>query len=349
MTRQIAIGLVLAVLLDRALAKRWRETLTIAVLTGLLVLPWAVWLAAVGSGAGTQVGMIFAANTSWAGRIGSQVVFYFMRIPDQLCGPVVEVGTGIPTSGVARSVAGLWGLVATAVIALGLVIGLRRPRTRLIALIPILTVLVIVQWPFTEAGRFLIPLVPCLLVAGVEGLSGTLVFLGRRRGLKLRPSKVRRIAASLLLAASLPYSVYATIAGRAKAMEAAQRDFDAACDWLVHHGDRPGVILSRHPGEVFWQTGRQGLAVSTDERRAEEDAGPESIARTIAEYRVAYLLIDRERYSRAPRSPLERFVHSHPYDVRKVWAAGEITIYQVLAQRLDRAPGAPEHRSEKRD
>lgn len=157
--------------------------------------------------------------------------------------------------------------MATAVIALGLVIALWRPRARLIALIPILTILIILPWPFTEAGRFLIPLVPCLLVAGLEGLSGPLVSLGRWRGLKLRPSKVRRIAASLLLAGSLPYSVYATIAGRAKAMESAQRDFDSACNWLVHHGDRPGAILSRHPGEVFWQTGRQGLAVSTEERR----------------------------------------------------------------------------------
>ncbi len=299
MTRHIAIGLVLAVLLDRALARRWREMLTIAVVTGLLVLPWVVWLAVVGY-RGTQVGMIFTGNSSWPVLIGRQLLFYVMRIPDQLTGPVVEVGTRFQTSGVARSVAGLWGLVATAVIALGLVIALWRPRARLIALIPILTILIILPWPFTEAGRFLIPLVPCLLVAGLEGLSGPLVSLGRWRGLKLRPSKVRRIAASLLLAGSLPYSVYATIAGRAKAMESAQRDFDSACNWLVHHGDRPGAILSRHPGEVFWQTGRQGLAVSTEERRTEHDAGPESIARTIAEYRVAYLLVDRERYSRAP-------------------------------------------------
>ena len=343
-TRHIAIGLVLAVLLDRALARRWRETLTIAVVTGFLVLPWAVWLVTVGS-TGTQVGMIFTGNTSWPVLIGRQLLFYVMRIPDQLTGPVVEVGTSIQTSGVARSVAGLWGLVATAVFALGLVITLWRPRARLIALIPILTGLIILPWPFTEAGRFLIPLVPCLLVAGVEGLSGPLVLLGRWRGLKFRPSRVRRIAASLLLAGSLPYSVYATIAGRAKAMEAAQREFDSACEWLVHHGDRPGPILSRHPGEVFWQTGRQGLAVSTEERRGEQDASPESIARTIAEYRVAYLLVDRERYSRAARSPLAQFVHAHPYDVRKVWEAGEVTIYQVLSPRFERAPGEPEHRA----
>jgi hypothetical protein len=332
LTRHIAIGLVLAVLLDRALARRWGETVTIAVVTGLLVLPWVVWMAAVGSDAGTQVGMMFAGNASWPEQIGRQLLFYIMRIPDTLTGPVVEVGTSAQASGIARSVAGLWGLVATAVIAVGLVIQLSRPRMRLIALIPILTVLIILPWPFTEAGRFLIPLVPCLLVAGVEGLAVPLDILRSRRGLKLRPSKARRIVASLLLAVSLPYSVYATITGRAKALEASQRDFDSACRWLAQHGDRPGAILSRHPGEVFWQTGRQGLAVSTVERPTEQDADSDSIARTIAEYHVAYLLIDRERYARAPQSPLARFVHVHPYGLTKVWEAGELTIYEVLSQ-----------------
>ena len=263
LTRHIGIGLLLAVLLDRIVARRWGETLTIAVVTGLLVLPWAAWVVVVGSDAGTQIGMLFRGNGSWSVRIGRQLVFYIMRIPDQLTGPVVEVGTGVQASGVVRSMAGLWCLGATAIITVGLVIALLRPRMRLAALIPIITSFVLLAWPFTEAGRFLIPLVPCLLVAGLEGLSGPFVLLARRRRLKLSPSHVRRIAASLLLGLSLPYSVYAMISGRARALEASRRNFDSACEWLVHHGDRPGVVLSRHPGEVFWQTGRQGIEVST--------------------------------------------------------------------------------------
>jgi hypothetical protein len=336
LTRHIGIGLLLAVLLDRIVARRWGETLTIAVVTGLVVLPWAAWLAVVGSDGGNQIGMLFAGNGSWPLRIGRQLVFYIMRIPDQLTGPVVEVGTGVQASRVVRSMAGLWGLGATGIIIVGLVIALLRPRTRLAALIPITTICVLLAWPFTEAGRFLIPVVPCLLVAGVEGLSGPFILLARRRRLKLLPSRVRRIAASLLLGLSLPYSVYAVISGRARALEASQRDFDSACDWLVHHGDRPGVVLSRHPGEVFWQTGRQGLEVSTAERPADQDAGSDSIARTIAQYQAAYLLIDRQRYAGAPRSPLERFVKARPFDVRKVWEAGEITVYEVLSPRAPR-------------
>ena len=81
---------------------------------------------------------------------------------------------------------------------------------------------------------------------------------------------------------------------------------------------------------MFWQTGRQGLAVSTVERPAERDAGSESIARTITEYRVAYLLIDRDAMPRT-QSPLARFVHAHQHAVRKAWEAGEITIYEVLS------------------
>ena len=47
---------------------------------------------------------------------------------------------------------------------------LSRPRRRLAGLIPLLTIALLTIWPYTEAGRFLIPLIPCLLIGAVEGL-----------------------------------------------------------------------------------------------------------------------------------------------------------------------------------
>jgi hypothetical protein len=333
LTRHISIGLLVAVLLERAFRRRWSEMLTIAVMTGVVISPWAVWLAFVGSDAGTQAGLYLAGNASWPGLISRQLLFYIQRVPDQLTGPVVEFGTGFRASNFIWCIADLWGLVATGCIAVGWLTAVSRPRLRLAALVPILTVSVLLPWPFLEAGRFLIPLVPCLLIAALEGLSTLLIFVAQRRGFHVGRSKVRRIAASLLLAGSLPCSVYMLAAGRTKALETTQRDFDSACDWLVNHADRPGIVLSRHPGEVYWQTDREGLEVSTAELRAERDSGLDSVATTIAAYQVAYLLIDRERYALAPRSPLTRFVDAHPYDVRTVWESRGITIFELISQR----------------
>jgi hypothetical protein len=332
-TRHIAIGLCIAVLLERAFSRRWAGALTIAVVTGVVISPWAVWLSSIGSDAGTQAGLYFAGNESWPDRIVRQLFFYIQRIPDQLAGPVVELGTTFRASHLVRSAAYFWGLSATGCIAIGLLAVLSRPRMRLVALVPILTVSVLLPWPFLEAGRFLIPLVPCLLFAAFEGLSKLVMFFAKRREFQVGPSKVRRIAASLLLAGSLPYSVYMLAAGRSKAQETTQSDFDSACDWLVNHADRPGPVLSRHPGEVYWQTGREGLEVSAAERHTERELDSGSIAITIAENHVAYLLIDQERYARAPRNPLTRFVETHPYGVRKVWDTPGITVFELISQR----------------
>ena len=137
----------------------------------------------------------------------------------------------------------------------------------------------------------------------------------------------------LVLAVSLPYSAYMLVTGRVRAMEASHADFDAACAWLASHADRPGPVLTRHPGEVFWQTGRQALEVPTSERPGDVDADADAIARTIATYRVAYLLIDQERYALATPSPLARFVAEHPERARKVWGreadGSSVVIYEV--------------------
>ncbi len=333
LTRHVGIALVTAVLLDRAVGRRWGEALFIAAITAVLISPWVVWLAFVGPDAGTQAGLFFARNASWVERIEHQLLFYVQRIPDQLTGPAVEFGTRAGVSNLVWSAVSFWYPAATACIAFGLVTAVFKSRMRLVALLPILTIAVLLPWPFLEAGRFLIPLLPCLLFGAFEGLSKLVIFFERGRRVRLRPSTVRRVAASLLLLGSLPYSVYALAAGRTKALETTQLDFDSACNWLVNRADRPGIVLSRHPGEVYWQTARKGVEVSTSEETAEGDSGFDLIAATIARYRVAYLLIDRERYAGAPRSALARFVDAHPYEVRMVWEAGGTSVFELISQR----------------
>jgi hypothetical protein len=334
--RHVAIGLALAVLLDRALWRRWREVLCIALVAAVFVSPWLGWMAMVGSSGGTQAGLLAASDGTWTERIGRQLIFYTQRIPDQLIGPFVEVGTLGRWSRVA-GIANLWAVLATAVIFGGWVRALGQPHRRLAGLVPMLTLGILVPWPYTEAGRFLIPLIPCLLLGAVEGLTALASGLARSSGIRFRRSRLRLYAAGLVLAASLPYSGYLLATGRTRARERDHRDFDLACAWIATHGDRPGPVLSRHPGEVFWQTGRQGLEVPTAERPGALDADPETISRTLEAYRMAYLLIDQARYAHAQPSPLSRFVAQHPDRVREVWSGGEnrsaVTVYEVKSGR----------------
>src|SRR5262249_51666002 len=122
-----------------------------------------------------------------------------------------------------------------------------------------------------------------------------------------------------------------------RALEVPHGVFDAACGWLAEQADQPGPVLTRHPGEVFWLTGRQAIEVPTSERHGDVDASAAVVAETIERYQVAYLLIDQGRYANQPAGPLARFVATHPERIRKVWDAANalapVTVYQVKPAR----------------
>ncbi len=335
LTRHVAVGLALGVLLDQAMRGRWREALVVSGVAAILVAPWVAWIASVGPEGRSQASLVMGGDTSWIARIAGQFVFYVHRIPDQITGPFVEVGTTFSHNPRLAVTAHIWAVTATAVVALGWLSGLRRPRRRLAGLVALGTLAVLLAWPFPEAGRLLIPLIPCLLIGAEGGLS----LSGRKPGDPRRRSSSRRhlIASALILAASLPYSLYATAAGKSRVLTAPEQKFDAACVWLAAHADRPGPVLTRHPGEVFWRTGRQALEVPTSERPGDIDADAASIARTVDAHHVAYLLIDQNRYAHAPPSPLSRFVGAFPERVRDVWQLQDdhaaIRIYEVVRAR----------------
>jgi hypothetical protein len=211
-----------------------------------------------------------------------------------------------------------WAIVATGVVAAGWVRTLRSPRRRLVGLTGFCTLGLLLVWPFTEAGRFLIPLVPCLIVGAVEGLAVPAAWAGFRRA--------RAVAAGVVLAVSIPYAAYAMASNRTEVLRRTHADFDAACAWIIHEGSRPGPVLTRHPGEVYWQTGRHALGPTSDD--------PEAVRRDINRWRVAYLLVDEERYVNAPPNPLEGFVRTFPERVREVWSrdAGRssVRVFEVV-------------------
>jgi hypothetical protein len=314
LTRHVGAALSVAVVLDLLLRRRAAAAVAAGLTCTLLLTPWAAWLLSVREN--TQAGLL--ASGGLVERVMTLAVFYVQRLPDLVTGPFVEIATVFRHSGPLAMVANAWAVLATVLIVSGWGATLKSPRRRLAGLVACCTLALLLVWPFTEAGRFLIPLLPCVLIGATEGLA----VLARWAGLR-RP---RACAAWLVLAASLPYSLYALATDRAEAQRRTHAEFDAACHWILREGRHTGPVLTRHPGEVHWQTGRQALApVSGD---------PAEIDRLIGRYGVAYLLVDHERYANAPPSPLAAFVGQHPGRVRAVWtrATGpsSVAVYEVV-------------------
>lgn len=308
LTRHVGIALTAAIGADLGLRGRWKAAVTALGIAVVMVAPWALWMASVGKG--TQVGLVPGA--SLGDVIASNARFYMRRLPDQVTGPIVEVAT-IFRPAWARP-ADAWAVVATGVIGLGWVVAARSRRRRLAALVPAATLPMLLAWPFTEAGRFLVPLVPFVLIGVLEGL-GALLRLARLR-------HPRGVASALVLAASIPYSIYALAADRPGAARRGMASFDAACGWIAGQARHPGPVLSRHPGEVWWLSGRPGL-VAADE----EAVGP-----LIERYGVAFLLLDDARFANAPESVLSRYVARHPDRVVRAWSGGGVAVFAVRSR-----------------
>jgi Dolichyl-phosphate-mannose-protein mannosyltransferase len=314
LTRHVGIALAAALGIDLILRRRWLTAGAAGLTWGALLLPWIGWL--VLAGTPNQVSLLASNDESFWHRISALAIFYLQRLPDQLTGPFVEVGTVFQHRTWIFAAVTVWAGMASGVLAVGLVLTLRLRRRRTAGLSALATLGVLLVWPFTEAGRFLIPLVPCLLVGSLDGVA---LFMAR---CKFRRSRIW--AASALLAVSLPFATYAIVSARAEAQRRTYREFDRACAWIALEATRAGPILARHPGEVFWQTGRRSLSPSVGE--------PESIDWLIDRFNVAYLLIDEDGYANSESRLLSRYVAQRPSRTREVWkstsGAASVIIYE---------------------
>ena len=169
LTRHVGVCLAAAAMLELGLRGRWRALAAALVITAILVAPWVVWLLVVRHN--TQAALLVNASDSLATRIAFLGLFYLQRLPDQITGPFVEVATVFRHSSRLALLANVWAVAASAVVIGGWVRALRAPRRRLAALVPGTTLALLLVWPFTEAGRFLIPLLPFVLVGVTEGIA----------------------------------------------------------------------------------------------------------------------------------------------------------------------------------
>ena len=317
LTRHVGICLAPAVGVVLGLRRHWKVLIVAALTMTFVVVPWIGWLALIHHH--TQLGLL-----TWD-RIGSRAVgqslFYIQRLADQITGPFVEVATVIHQSWLLRDMANLWATMASIIIFGGWVHTVRSRRRRLTGLIAGITLVLLLLWPFTEAGRFLIPLVPMILVGLTEGVARVVRLV--------RLKQPREWAAAILLGVSIPYSAYSIMNGRADAQRRLHVDFDAACTWIAEHAATPGTVLTRHPGEVFWQTGRSTIEPDSPD--------PDAIDRLISHLDITYILVDNERYVNAEANPLREYVRQYPGRVVLVWGRNHgrmsVQVFSVIQSR----------------
>ena len=348
LTRHVGVAFGLALGLDLLWNRRVSTALAAGLMGLAIVSPWVAWLVTVRHN--TQVALL--ARGDRMETVVGNALFYARRLPDQLSGPFVEAATVFGRSRLLADLATAGAVLMSVLLIYGWARTLRSARRRLAGLVPLLTLGVLLAWPFTEAGRFLVPLTPMLLIGAVEGLAGGISIarpsllriarafrvaqrptqspslVGRRtrppRSCKPSRIRARSWAAGLVLAAGLPYGAYRIVADRAGAQERTFAGFDAACAWIADQETPAGPVLARQAGEVYWLTDRPAIAPPADD--------PPAIDRAIDRYGIAFLLVDGDRYARAPTSPLGRYARARPDRVGLAWSepgGGAVAVYVV--------------------
>jgi hypothetical protein len=305
LTRLVGAIIGVAVALELLIRRRIKALAATVAVASLVVAPWAWRLASTPS----TTHLDYFPRQSLSGVILGNAWFYMLRIPDALSAPLIEVGTVFVPR--AAPVASALAMAFAVVFLIGLVRSLRGDRRRLAGLVVACNLALLLIWPFTEAGRFLIPLVPPLLIVALEGIAT----IARR--INPTPLRPRTLAAALLLALATPYALYAALTGRAEAERRLQGVVDPAFVWVAESGDRAGPIMTIYPAEAFWFTGRPGL--TSLPLKGEPD--------------VADLIATEDRFARALDDPISRFVAEHPDRVVLRWSSDDETIrvFEVVA------------------
>src|SRR6202021_989788 len=91
LTRHVGLSVAGAVGIDLFIRRRGPTVLGAGLTMGALLLPWVGWL--ILAGAPNQASLLALNDQGLLSRITSLAIFYLQRLPDQLTGPLVEIGT----------------------------------------------------------------------------------------------------------------------------------------------------------------------------------------------------------------------------------------------------------------
>lgn len=288
LTRHAGVALWAAVCCEMVLQKKLRLIPILTIVVLLCLGPWIWWQLQVGQG--TQAELVVADNSGsgFARLLLSQLQFYLIRMPDSLFGPFLEIATVFQNNPIIKYSAFVAATLFLIILICGIFNLIKSESTRLPILYLICSILMLIVWPFTEAGRFLIPLVPVLLLATLSGFN----YLRDRINCCISiPARLRPDWLLVLLV--MPFGIYTTYKNYSEIQNTDDIPFNQACHWLKTHTPQNAIIMSRHPGDVFWRSQRKGVNwPDVQDIRQVHSAMKSTNSR--------YLIVDRDRFARAP-------------------------------------------------
>lgn len=329
LTRQAAVALLIAVVLHHLLKQRRKSALITGSTSLLTISPWLFWIATSGKPAQATLLASDELSRSLARRLADQSLFYMIRLPDSLFGPFLETATVFRSTPALKAIAWLQAACFAMIFFIGLVKIAKNPKTLLAAVYLVVSLAMLIAWPFTEAGRFLIPLVPVVLLAFTIGLSSVHQSLDNCRLLNPYPSG--QLVPWLVVALCLPFGLYTWQKQLRGNVGSQDHDFNQACAWLARNSPASAIIASRHPGDVFWRSGRAGV-------HWPESGELGHVHRAIFNQNAAYLLVDTTRYAKmttpAWASPVSLALYPNLF--REVapsgWSANTVRLYEVRTE-----------------
>lgn len=264
LTRHVGVALAAAAGIEFLLRRNFGAMLAMSAATLLSTTPWV--LTQIVAGQGTQAELLADGQGRYAslpGRLAEQFLFYVRRLPDSLFGPFVETATVFRGERPLALAATCVALAFAAVCCVGAMRMLRAGDLRPGGLYLAISMTILIIWPFTEAGRFLIPLVPLNLAAFAIGCESIAAAVKARWPEVLAVSYLavrwQSQAATAIAIFALPFGLYTAIKPWRTGSATADARFESACRWIEGNLPRDAVIAARHPGDVFWRTGRMAV------------------------------------------------------------------------------------------
>lgn len=286
LTRQVGVALAGAVVVELSLRNEMRAAGIAGGVASIVVLPWVLWQKFAGTANQAELLVQDELSRSLARRLADQALFYARRLPDSLFGPYVETATVFTGKPFIALVATVVAIFFCVILLVGLRAMFKQAATRPAALYFSLTMAILLVWPFTEAGRFLIPLVPVTLLAGWMGL---LESVRRVPEHGLTRFFNERNLATLILFLTMPFGLYTWQKNARNDPAAADADFNNATGWMRERLPADSVILARHPGDVYWRTGLKSVPWPNANDSGQMAAIPTNSGET-------YLLVDQGRF-----------------------------------------------------
>lgn len=307
-----AVGIALAGAIVVSLLFRRKRAWAFAFTGGfiLLVLPWFLRVRRIGDG-GTYIDYLFMKDpyrpymgTVSAGELLSRVTgnmgIYFGRIVPESVLPFLGKEGVAP--GPALQV--LW-WIASVLVGLGLVYRLWRRRTIMdVYLLAFLGICVL--WPRVWAGvRFVVPVIPLLILCLLTGLWALLGCVTRGRGERVREGGLIGLVAVMSVGFVLVDRVEAA---RDREYPPDWKSYFEAARWVRSHTDPQSVIICRKPYLFFLASDRRSLGYHFSRDTEEvlsgfEEAGATHVAvdqffwtGTSAQYLVPTILAHPDRF-----------------------------------------------------